>query len=184
MSRVGKKEVLLPKNVKVSIKNDLIELSGPLGTMQVICPPIIKVTHEASLLKVEVNKSSDFRYAGDVSALWGSIRANLNNCAIGVSQGFNKDLELNGVGYKAALTGNTLQLSLGYSHQIDFPLPKAIVSKVTKNVIELSSYNKELLGKIASEIRALRGPEPYKGKGIKYVTETIRRKAGKSGAKK
>ena len=117
-------------------------------------------------------------------ALWGLTRTLLSNMVEGVTKGFTKSLEFNGVGYKAAVSGSKLTLNLGYSHPIDYDLPEGVTAKVTRNVIDISGANKELVGFTAAKIRSFRPPEPYKGKGIKYADETIIRKAGKAGAKK
>ena len=117
-------------------------------------------------------------------SLWGLTRTIVGNMVTGVSVGFKKELEFNGVGYKAAVSGTTLQLNLGHSHQIDYKLPKGIEVKVNKNVVEVYGADKELVGFVAAEIRAYRPHEPYKGKGMKYVGEKVIRKAGKTGAKK
>src|SRR5690606_31281984 len=117
-------------------------------------------------------------------ALWGMSRTLLGNMVTGVTTGFVKSLEFNGVGYKAAVSGSNLTLNLGYSHPIDYVLPKGIEAKVVKNVIESHGCDKELVGFVAAQVRSYREPEPYKGKGLKYTDETIIRKAGKTGAKK
>jgi len=117
-------------------------------------------------------------------AMWGTTRTLVANLVKGVTDGFTKSLEFNGVGYKASVNSNVLTLALGFSHNIDYKLPEGISVKVTKNIIDVSGANKELVGFVASEIRSFRPPEPYKGKGVKYVNETIIRKAGKSGGKK
>jgi large subunit ribosomal protein L6 len=113
-------------------------------------------------------------------ALWGTTRTRIANMIVGVTEGFQKSLEVNGVGYKVALSGAGLKLDVGFSHSVDFPLPSAVKAAVDKNVITLTSIDPELLGNVAARLRAIRKPEPYKGKGIKLTTETIRRKAGKA----
>jgi len=118
--------------------------------------------------------------------MWGTMRANINNMVVGVSSGFSKSLEINGVGYKMELSGQKLVLSIGYSHKVEVEIPKDIQAKAdekAKNTIHFTSYDKQLLGQFVSKIRAMKKPEPYKGKGIKYVDEVIKRKAGKSGKK-
>jgi large subunit ribosomal protein L6 len=121
--------------------------------------------------------------SAEARSQWGTARTIVSNMVTGVSTGFVKSLEFNGVGYKAAVNGTVLNLSLGYSHPIDFTLPAGITAKVTKNQIDIEGSNKELVGQVAAKIRSFREPEPYKGKGVKYTTETIIRKAGKAGGK-
>ena len=115
--------------------------------------------------------------------MWGTTRTVINNMVVGVVSGFTKSLEYSGVGYKASVKGDSLELNLGYSHPINYKLPKGISAKVEKNVIHISGCDKEIVGQVAAKIRSMRPPEPYKGKGIKYTTETIIRKAGKTGGK-
>ncbi len=178
MSRIGKKPIALPEKVEVKIAGNTVEVKGPKGQLSYKFDGTIKI--EKKDKAVEVKGNSD-RIG---SSIWGLTRTLVSNMVTGVSTGFKKELEFNGVGYKAAVTGQTLQLNLGHSHQIDYKLPKGIEVKVNKNVIEVHGADKELVGFVAAQIRAYRPHEPYKGKGLKYVGEKVIRKAGKTGAKK
>ncbi|MEX0798465.1 MAG: 50S ribosomal protein L6 [Bacteriovoracaceae bacterium] len=179
MSRIGKRPVEIPEKVNVTINDRLVEVKGPNGQLSYTYNPEVEVAQEEKTLVVKpVEESNKSR------ALWGLTRTLLSNMVEGVTKGFTKTLEFNGVGYKAAVSGNKLTLNLGYSHPIDFEAPEGVTVKATKNVIEVSGANKELVGYTAAKIRSFRPPEPYKGKGVKYSDETIIRKAGKAGAKK
>lgn len=179
MSRIGKQPITVPEKVNVTISDRKIDVKGPKGELSFTHHEGVTVGEEDKNLIVKpVDASNKNR------ALWGLTRTLVNNMMVGVTTGFTKNLEFNGVGYKAAVKGRSLVLNLGYSHPIDYELPEGVDAKVTKNVIELSGCNKELVGFAAAKIRSFRKPEPYKGKGIKYSDETIIRKAGKTGAKK
>jgi large subunit ribosomal protein L6 len=178
MSRIGKKPIALPEKVEVKVAAGTVEVKGPKGQLTYKLVDGVKV--EKKDKTVEVTGTLD-RVGRSV---WGLTRTIVGNMVTGVSTGFKKELEFNGVGYKAAVSGTTLQLNLGHSHQIDYKLPKGIEVKVNKNVIEVHGADKELVGFVAAEIRAYRPHEPYKGKGLKYVGEKVIRKAGKTGAKK
>jgi large subunit ribosomal protein L6 len=179
MSRIGKQPVAVPDKVNVTIANRVIDVKGPKGNLTFTHHEGVTVTQEDKNLVVKpVDASNKNR------ALWGLTRTLVNNMMVGVTDGFTKSLEFNGVGYKAVVKGRVLTLNLGYSHPIDYELPEGVDAKVTKNVIEVSGSNKELVGFAAAKIRSFRKPEPYKGKGIKYSDEVIIRKAGKTGAKK
>ncbi|MBC77049.1 MAG: 50S ribosomal protein L6 [Halobacteriovoraceae bacterium] len=179
MSRIGKKPVEVPEKVNVTIKERLVEVKGPNGALTYTHNPEVEVSQKDNTLVVTPLDSSN-----KSRALWGLTRTLLSNMVEGVTKGFTKSLEFNGVGYKAAVSGNKLTLNLGYSHPIDYELPEGVTAKVTRNVIDISGANKELVGFTAAKIRSFRPPEPYKGKGVKYANETIIRKAGKAGAKK
>ena len=185
MSRIGKKPIELPKGVEVTVNNEnIVTVKGPKGALVQQINPEIKVSLEDGILGVE--RSSDQK---SHKALHGLYRALLNNMVTGVSTGFKVSLEIVGVGFKAEVNNNVLKLDLGYSHNIFFALPKEIqVSAQTEKgkapVVTLESFDKQLLGQVVAKIRSLRKIEPYKGKGIKEVGEIIRRKAGKSAAKK
>lgn len=179
MSRIGKRPVEIPEKVNVTINDRLVEVKGPNGSLSYTHNVEVEVAQEEKTLVIKpVDSSNKSR------ALWGLTRTLLSNMVEGVTKGFTKTLEFNGVGYKAAISGNKLTLNLGYSHPIDYELPEGVSAKVNRNVIEISGANKELVGFTAAKIRSFRPPEPYKGKGIKYSDETIIRKAGKAGAKK
>ena len=179
MSRIGKKPVGIPDKVEVKLNGNTVEVKGPKGQLSYTFRSEVKVEKADKVLNVTpANNSTTAR------ALWGLSRTILGNMVTGVTTGFVKSLEFNGVGYKAAVSGSTLTLNLGYSHSIDYKLPKGIEAKVNKNVIEFHGSDKELVGFVAAQVRSYREPEPYKGKGLKYTDETIIRKAGKTGAKK
>ncbi len=188
LSRIGRKPVPLPEGVKVEIKEDKIVVQGPKGRLEKPRPPLVEFEvngNEIKVLPAEVQK----RLARKVKAFHGLARALLNNWVIGVSQGFTKSLDIVGLGYRAELKGDTLVLNLGYSHPVEFKLPPGITAKVQKGAGEvqfqiiLEGIDKELVGQTAANIRKLRPPEPYKGKGIRYTGEKILRKAGKGGKK-
>lgn len=179
MSRIGKLPVGIPDKVEVKVNGLNVDVKGPKGQLSYTFLPKVKIEMAGKELKVTpINDSKEAK------AVWGMSRTLLNNMVTGVTTGFTRALEFNGVGYKAAVAGSTLTLNLGYSHSIDFPLPKGIEAKVNKNVIEFTGCDKELVGFVAAKVRSFREPEPYKGKGLKYSDETIIRKAGKTGAKK
>ncbi len=178
MSRIGKMPVVVPEKVDVKINGTNVVVKGPKGQLEYTFNNLITFSQEGTEITVTPVDSSK-----KATAMWGTARTLVNNMVTGVTAGFTKSLEFNGVGYKAAAKGKTLNLSLGYSHPIDYELPEGVEAKVTKNIIELSGCNKELVGFAAAKIRSFRPPEPYKGKGIKYVDEHIVRKAGKSAGK-
>jgi large subunit ribosomal protein L6 len=179
MSRIGKQPVAIPDKVQVVVKDSIVEVKGPKGQLSYKLTDNVTVDQSDKEIVVKpVDGSNKSR------AMWGLTRTLIFNMVTGVTDGFKKTLEFNGVGYKAAVQGTTLTLNLGYSHPIEYSLPEGISAKVTKNVIELEGCNKELVGFAAAKIRSFRPPEPYKGKGIKYSDEVIIRKAGKAGGKK
>ncbi|MGN1090949.1 MAG: 50S ribosomal protein L6 [Alphaproteobacteria bacterium] len=175
MSRVGKHHIVLPQGVSVSIENGEATVSGKLGTLKSHVSDKVNVSIENNEVIVKpVANTKECRMN------WGTARANLNNMVKGVSEGFTRKLEMIGVGYRAQVNGNVLKLSLGFSHDIDYAIPegiKIVCPDVTQ--IEISGMDKRLVGTVASEIRSYRSPEPYKGKGVKYAEETVRRKEGK-----
>lgn len=177
MSRIGKSPVKLPAGVTLEVRGEEANVKGPLGQISFHVPAGITVEQEGNIVSVKRRDESK-----EQRALHGTTRAVLNNHAHGVSAGWVKNLELVGVGYRAQLKGKQLVLSLGYSHDVNYNLPADVEAKVDQQVrIELKCINKQKLGQVASEIRSYRPPEPYKGKGIKYAGEVIRRKAGKAG---
>lgn len=176
MSRIGKKPITIPTGVTVEYVNQVVTIRGPKGTLSRSIPEIVAVTVSPTDVTVAVPDAED----GKQRALWGTWGAHLKNMVTGVTEGFVKQLEINGVGYRVALQGKDLKLEVGFSHPVIFVIPEGIVAKVEKNVITLTGFDKELLGKVASELRSVKKPEPYKGKGIKYLDEVIRRKAGKT----
>jgi len=179
MSRIGRLPVPIPSGVEVKIGKDVVEVKGPKGTLKTPVCPVLK--YELADGKVTLSPLEESRFA---AAQFGLRRTLLANCVEGVTKGFSKTLEIVGVGYKVAVKGSIVDLSVGYSHPVLVDLPKGIHAAVDGQKLTLSGIDKELVGETAAKIRKLRKPEPYKGKGIKYETETIRRKVGKSGGKK
>lgn len=178
MSRIGKKPVVVPDKVDVKINGTAVSVKGPNGQLEYTFNDKVTITMEGKEITVKPVDESKF-----ATSMWGTARTLINNMCVGVSTGFTKGLEFNGVGYKAAVKGNELELNLGYSHPITYALPAGITAKVNKNLIEISGCDKELVGFVAAKVRSFRPPEPYKGKGIKYTDEHIIRKAGKTGGK-
>jgi large subunit ribosomal protein L6 len=178
MSRIGKQPIHLPEGVKVVVAEGLVKVSGPKGELSRALAPKVAVECEGRTVRVKAAEESR-----QAKAFHGLFRTLVNNMVLGVSAGFTRRLELVGVGYKVEMAGNGLNLALGYSHPINFVLPAGIKAEVDRQRITLTGIDKELLGQTAAKLRALRRPEPYKGKGVKYVEETIRRKVGKAGAK-
>ncbi len=177
MSRIGKKPIPIPPGVTVVIEGGTVRVKGPKGELTRVFHPHVTVRQDAEQLLVSVADSDD----GDDRALWGLTRRLVANMIDGVTKGYAKKLELVGVGYRAVVTGQKLTLHLGFSHPIDFALPTGITASVDKNTfLTLSGMDRELLGNVAARIRSFRKPEPYKGKGIKYEGEVIRRKLGKA----
>ena len=184
MSRIGKSPIALPAGVTVNVKDNVVTVKGPKGELSQEINPDITVKVEGNEILVE--RPSDDR---EHRAMHGLYRALIHNMVVGVSDGYKKEMELVGVGYRATSTGQVLELALGYSHAIYIKLPKEIKveAKTERNknpLIILESADKQLLGQVCAKIRSLRKPEPYKGKGIKFVGEIIRRKSGKSASAK
>ena len=175
MSRIGKKPVPLPEGVRAELSGTVLTVTGPKGTLTRELRPEMRITIEDGAIRVE--RPSDARRH---RAFHGLTRNLVANMVEGVSKGFTRVLEINGVGYRAQVQGRTLELNLGYSHPISFPLAEGVEAAVEKNTLILRGIDKELLGQTAANIRAMRPPEPYKGKGIKYQEERILRKAGKT----
>ena len=177
MSRIGKLPITIPENVDVNYKDSQITVKGKFGTLQTKIPNVINITQDDGKIKVGLKEETR-----SVRSLHGLYRTLINNMVIGVSEQFGLTLVLKGVGYRAAVQGKEIVLNLGYSHPVKIEIPKEISVEVVQNTtINLKSCDKELLGLFASNIRAWRQPEPYKGKGILYKDEQIIRKAGKSG---
>ena len=175
MSRIGKQPVLLPEGVLVEGAENTITIKGKKGELKSNFPPLVKVLKEVDkIIVTPINKSKSSK------AAWGLVRTIINNMVDGVEKGFVKNLEVNGVGYRAAVSDSILTLQLGYSHDIKLAIPNDIEVKCSKPTeISIAGIDKQKVGQFASEIRSFRKPEPYKGKGIKYTDETIRRKEGK-----
>ena len=179
MSRIGRQPVVIPAGVTVTVADgNKITVKGPKGTLERVLAPEMDIKVENDT--VVVTRPNDLK---KMKSLHGLTRTLINNMVAGVSQGFTKELEVNGVGYRAAKQGNKLVLNLGYSHVVEMIDPEGIETAVDGNKITVKGINKEKVGQFAAEIRDKRRPEPYKGKGIKYVDEVIRRKVGKTGKK-
>jgi large subunit ribosomal protein L6 len=180
MSRIGKLPIAIPKGVTVSAAGRRIDVKGPQGALSLEIPE--GVTFEITKDEVAFARASDDRR---IRALHGMVRARTANMIRGCSEGFRRTLDINGVGYRAAAKGAALDLTLGYSHGISYPLPAGVKAEVTKEgSIVLVAADRAVVGQAAADIRAYRGPEPYKGKGVKYAEETIQRKEGKARGKK
>ena len=176
MSRVGKQPITVPSGVNITTSPGAVQVKGPKGTLSAAVSPLVELKVEGGSLNI--TRREDSREARSIHGL---TRKLVSNMVTGVSEGFRRVLEINGVGYRAEAKGNAIQLALGYSHPILFPLPQGVQAKVDKQtVVTLEGADRQVLGETAAAIRKLRPPEPYKGKGIKYAEETIRRKAGKA----
>ena len=179
MSRIGRMPIAIPAGVTVDIaENNKVTVKGPKGTLERVLPAEMNIKQENGELLVE--RPNELK---KMKSLHGLTRTLLNNMVVGVTEGFEKKLEVNGVGYRAAKQGKTLTLTLGYSHPVLMEDPDEITTEVADQIITVKGIDKEKVGQFAAEIRDKRRPEPYKGKGIKYVDETIRRKVGKTGKK-
>ncbi|MCX6702846.1 MAG: 50S ribosomal protein L6 [Candidatus Wolfebacteria bacterium] len=174
MSKIGKKPIVIPDGTEIKIDGREIEVKGKSGALVLPIPSFIKAEiKDKELIFSPENNSKQAR------ANWGTIRSLTNNAVIGVMKGFQKTLEIEGVGYRAVMEGDTLVLSLGYSHPVKFIAPEGVKVSVAKNTINIAGINKDAVGKAAAKIRAFKKVEPYKGKGIKYQGEIVRRKVGK-----
>ncbi len=179
MSRIGKKPIQVPQGVTVTIQEGNVMVKGHKGTLTMRVHPHVGIKEEAGVVCITVQDSEQV----DDRALWGLYGSMVRNMIAGVVSGFEKSLEISGVGFKAAVKGKNLELSLGFSHPVIFPIPEGIVIAVEKEIIKINGIDKTVVGETAARIRSLKKPEPYKGKGIRYTTEIIRRKAGKAAAK-
>ena len=177
MSRIGLKPINVPSGVEVIIEGQKVTVKGSKGILSMVFPDCVRLNREADEIRVVVDKPE----VKQERSLWGTFRAHLQNMIQGVSEGFSRSLEVNGVGYRANVSGNILTLEVGYSHDVNFKLPEGIAAKVEKSIVTISGINKQIVGETAAQIRRIRKPEPYKGTGIKYTDETVRRKAGKAG---
>ncbi len=178
MSRIGKIPVTIPDGVTIKLVGNSLDATGPKGSLSLKLHSEVKIRQEDNQLVV--SKASDTPLA---SGQYGLARTLVANMLQGVSEGFSKQLEIHGVGYRAQVNASTLSLALGYSHPIDYKLPEGVTAVVEANIITISGIDKQLVGQVAAEVRALRKPEPYKGKGIRYAGEHVRRKAGKAAVK-
>ena len=190
MSRIGKLPINIPAGVTVTLKDNVVSVKGPKGELSQAVDPSIIVTIEYNVITFSIDEANDTVEQKQKQAFHGLYRALVNNMVVGVSQGYKKEMELVGVGYRVEVQGQILILSLGFSHEIQMMLPAEIkaeaeaVKKGQNPVLVLKSCDKQLVGQVAAKIRSMRKPEPYKGKGIKFVGEQLRRKAGKSAGAK
>lgn len=176
MSRIGRQVIRIPAGVTVEHINGEVVVRGPKGELKRPISDVIQIKIENDELTLDVVNKED----KTERSLWGTFASHIKNMVTGVTEPFKKQLEVNGVGYRVAMQGKDLKIEVGYSHPVVYVVAEGVVASVEKNLITVESIDKELLGRVAAEIRSIRKPEPYKGKGIKYVDEVIRRKAGKA----
>jgi large subunit ribosomal protein L6 len=175
MSRIGKKAVAVPSGITANIEGQTVKIKGPKGLLSVVLPDEVVVKLDGGQIKVDPRTETK-----RARAQWGTARTLIANLIAGVTKGFEQRLEINGVGYRAAVQGKNLQLALGYSHEIHYPIPEGITIATPRPVeIVITGMDRQKVGQVAAEIREYRPPEPYKGKGIKYATERVFRKEGK-----
>jgi len=179
MSRIGKLPIEVPSGVTITVDDEFVTVTGPKGTLKQFTMPGISFSQEDN--QFIVKRASDDRV---FRSKHGLMRSLINNMVVGVTTGFVKKLEINGVGFRANMEGNKIKMSLGFSHPVNYTLPDGVQAVVEQNIITVSGISKQQVGQAAAEIRSLKKPEPYKGKGIKYVGERIIRKSGKSGKDK
>jgi large subunit ribosomal protein L6 len=177
MSRIGKKSIEVPDNVEVKISGQGISVKGPKGTLDFSFHWDIIVKNEGKEINVSVKKVTK-----QSKALWGLTRVLISNMIVGVTNGFEKQLELQGVGFRMAVQGKKLSMALGFSHPVDVDIPEGLEAKIEKNILSISGIDKQKVGQFAASVRALKKVEPYKGKGFRYVGEIVRKKAGKKAA--
>lgn len=177
MSRIGKNPIAIPSGVTITVHGREVEVKGSKGALRRVFNEDIKVEVTDGQVIVTIARKSK-----RATALWGTVAAHIRNMILGVTKGYEKKLEIEGIGYKAKLEGKGIVFALGFSHPVNFPQPEGIIFQIEKNLITVSGLDKELVGETAAKIRALKKPEPYKGKGIHYLGEVIRRKAGKKAA--
>jgi large subunit ribosomal protein L6 len=178
MSRLGKKPIKIPAGVTINLSDSEISVKGPKGELKSKLVPHVKVSFDKE--KNEITTSVENSEKKDLRARWGLAVRLIQGMIAGVIGGFEKKLEMVGIGFKVSQTGNKLVLEVGFSHPVNFELPPGISAKIEKNIITISGIDKQLVGEMAARIRRIKRPEPYKGKGIKYVDEVIKRKAGKA----
>lgn len=178
MSRIGKMPVEIPSGVEVEIKGAYLRVKGPKGELEHLFPPVVDISMQDNVVNVKPN--SDQRFS---RAMHGTARSLINNMVLGVTEGFEKDLQIEGVGYRAELQGKNLVLNVGFSHSVTIEPPEGVTFEVGERNrdIKIKGIDKQVVGQISAEIRKVRPPEPYKGKGIRYKGEHVRRKAGKAG---
>ncbi|MBU0625808.1 50S ribosomal protein L6 [Patescibacteria group bacterium] len=177
MSRVGKKPIQIPAGTEVKLDGDKIIVKGPKGTLEQKIHPLVSVGIKDNEIQIGIGDETDVTQR----SLWGLFARLISNMLTGITQGFEKKLEVNGIGYKVSVQGKVLKLDVGFSHEVDFVIPEEVNVSVEKNIITVSGNDKQVVGEVAARIRRIRKPEPYKGKGIKYQEEIIARKAGKAG---
>jgi large subunit ribosomal protein L6 len=177
MSRIGLKPVKIPSGVEVTSSGQTVTVKGPKGGLSIVLPSAVAMDHQGEEIRLTVSHPEIKKER----ALWGTFRAHLQNMVRGVTSGFSRSLEINGIGYRVSVVGKKLVLEIGFSHEVNFPLPEGVTAVVDKNTVTLSGADKQLVGETAARLRRLRPPEPYKGSGIKYTDEIVRRKAGKAG---
>jgi large subunit ribosomal protein L6 len=178
MSRIGRQPITVPTDVTVELNGSQVSVTGPKGNLTIELMPGIEISQDAGSLTLAKSQETP-----ETQSSYGLMRTLVDNMVTGVSKGFTRQLEINGVGFRASVTGNTVNLTLGFSHPIAFELPAGVEAKVERNIITLTGFDKQVVGQAAANLRALKKPEPYKGKGIKYIEERIRRKAGKTATK-
>jgi large subunit ribosomal protein L6 len=179
MSRIGKLPIKIPSGVTITVDDNFITVKGPKGELKQFTMPGININQQDDTITItRINDMPKNR------AKHGLMRSLINNMVKGVTEGFSKKLEIHGVGFRVALAGNQLKMNLGFSHQVEYSLPTSVTASVEQNTITITGIDKQQVGQIAAEIRALKKPEPYKGKGIRYENERIIRKSGKSGKDK
>jgi large subunit ribosomal protein L6 len=181
MSRIGNKPIVIPEKVELTIDGQAVSAKGPKGTLSATLHPSVSIKKEMEDGKTVLRFGVSNPEAKSERAQWGTARAIVQNMVDGVTTGFTKSLEVIGVGYRANVQGSKIVFDVGYSHPVDFPLPQGVTATVEKNVVTLAGADRQLVGETAARIRKIRKPEPYKGTGIKYADEVIRRKAGKTG---
>jgi large subunit ribosomal protein L6 len=179
MSRIGKKPIEIPSGLEVKIESGLISVRGPKGELKQKIHPHVKIEKKDNQIFINVNNPEDV----DQCALWGLFSRLIQNMIVGVKDGYEKKMEVVGVGFRVNLQGNKLIFGLGFSHPVEFVLPAGINARVEKNIITLSGIDKQLVGETAAQLRRLKKPDVYKGKGIKYLEEVIKKKPGKAAAK-
>lgn len=175
MSKIGRKPILIPKEVEVKIEEDTVSVKGPKGTLSFSFDPKIKVKKTENEIKVSLLKE-------EAKALWGTTRAIIANMVKGVTEGFKVQLEIQGIGYKAQIKDKNLMLSVGFTHLVEVKVPSGVEFKVEKNIITITGIDKQLVGQVAAKIRQVKPPDPYQGKGIRYLGEHVRIKPGKKAA--
>jgi large subunit ribosomal protein L6 len=175
MSRIGKRAVPVPSGVTANVEGQTVKMKGPKGALQIVLPDDVLAKMESGGIKIDPRNETK-----RARSMWGTSRTLVANLVTGVTKGFERKLEINGVGYRAAVQGKTLQLSLGYSHEVKYAIPEGIAIATPKPTeILITGIDRQKVGQVAAEIRAFRGPEPYKGKGVRYAGEYIFRKEGK-----